>query len=125
MKNTKRIISLLGVAVIAGTLASCDANRNTKAPTGNLNLNATYASLESQSNISVSVNEMYNQFRMNGYSTELKKIKNALFILLCPRLFVTLSANIKVRMMCFAVFIEKIDKLHKEKADKSHNFKEK
>ena len=78
MKNTKRIISLLGVAVIAGTLASCDANRNTKAPTGNLNLNATYASLESQSNISVSVNEMYNQFRMNGYSTVLNKIKNSL-----------------------------------------------
>lgn len=79
MKNTKKIISLLGVAVIAGTLASCDANRNTKTPTGNLNLNATYASLESASNISVSVNEMYNQFRMNGYSTVLNKIKNSLF----------------------------------------------
>ena len=79
MKNTKKIISLLGVAVIAGTLASCDANRNTKTPTGNLNLNATYASLDSASNISVSVNEMYNQFRMNGYSTVLNKIKNSLF----------------------------------------------
>ena len=86
MKNTKRLISLLGVAVIAGTLASCDANRNTKAPTGNLNLNATYASLESQSNISVSVNEMYNQFRMNGYSTVLNKIRRITLIIVIQNL---------------------------------------
>ena len=45
---------------------------------------------------------------------KLKKIKNFIFLLLCSRLFVTLSTNIKVRIACFAVFIEKIDKLHKK-----------
>lgn len=78
MKNTKRIISLLGVVAIAATLSSCDANRNTKTPTGNLDLSFGYASLAVNSDINVSVNEMYNQFRANGYSTVLNKIKNSL-----------------------------------------------
>lgn len=77
MNKTKRIISLLGVAILAGTLASCDANRNTKTPTGDLNLDAKYASL-SNSDVSVSVKEMYNQFRKNGYSTVLNNIKKSI-----------------------------------------------
>lgn len=79
MKYSKRILSLLGLAVIAGTLTSCDVNRNTKTPTGNLNLEAKYAQLSSNNNISVLVNDMYNQFRSNGYSTVLTKIKEKLF----------------------------------------------
>lgn len=79
MKYSKRILSLLGLAVIVGTLTSCDVNRNTKTPTGNLNLDAKYAQLSDNNKISVSVNEMYNQFRSNGYSTVLTKIKEKLF----------------------------------------------
>lgn len=79
MKYSKRILSLLGLAVIAGTLTSCDVNRNTQTPTGTLNLDNTYAKLANNNSISVSVGQMYNQFRSNGYSNVLTKIKETLF----------------------------------------------
>lgn len=77
MKKSRRIISVLSAALLVATLASCDANRNTKMPSGDLKLDNTYASIASGQ--SVSVKEMYNLFRKEGYSKVLTQIKKALF----------------------------------------------
>ncbi len=76
-KYFKGILSVLTASAVILTIASCDAARNTKRPTGSLDLNKTYASL--QSGESVSYNEMYNLFRNKGYSKVLSNIKKDLF----------------------------------------------
>lgn len=77
MKKSRRIVSVLAAAVLVTTLASCDANRNTKMPSGDLKLDSNYASLATGQ--SVSVKEMYNLFRKEGYSKVLTQIKKAVY----------------------------------------------
>lgn len=72
----KRIISLSSLALIGVTLTSCDSSRNTKTPTGDLNLSQTYASITNNGKTySVSYEEIYNRYRTNGYSTVLAELK--------------------------------------------------
>ena len=77
MKKSRRIVSVLAAAVLVTTLASCDANRNTKMPSGDLKLDSNYASLATGQ--SVSVKEMYNLFRKEGYSKVLTQIKKDVY----------------------------------------------
>ncbi len=77
MKKTyKRIIGLTSLSLIALTLASCDSKRNTKTPTGTLDLSKTYASVQNgDKTYSLTYEEMYNRYRTNGYSTMLAELK--------------------------------------------------
>lgn len=75
-KNIKRILGLTSLSLIGVTLTSCDASRNTKTPTGDLNLSQTYASVTNgDKTYSVSYEEIYNRYRSNGYSTVLAELK--------------------------------------------------
>lgn len=77
-KYLKRILSAVVASLTVVALTSCDASRNTKTPTGSLDLSKTYASL-SESGQTVSYNEIYNLFRNKGYSNVLSEIKMQLF----------------------------------------------
>ena len=79
MKKFKKVtlLTLSLTSIIA--LASCKSARNSKTPTGSLNLTSTYASVKRSdvSDIFVTYNELYNKYRQNGYDTVLKELKKA------------------------------------------------
>lgn len=79
MKKFKKVtlLTLSLTSIIA--LASCKSNRNSKTPSGSINLTSTYASVKRSdvSDISVTYNELYNKYRQNGYDTVLKELKKA------------------------------------------------
>jgi len=79
MKNIKKsAFGVLSLSAMLLALASCDASRNTNTPTGNINLNQTYASVNtSSSNLSVTYEEVYNKFRSLGYSQVLEQLKKS------------------------------------------------
>jgi len=69
----KRIFLFISVCLIAFTLASCDSNKRGK---GSLDLNATYAS---SGNLSVTVGDLYDEFRFNGNTYLEDRINKFLF----------------------------------------------
>lgn len=76
-KYFKKIVSVFIILFTVFAITSCDASRNTKKPTGSLDLNSTYASLASGEK--VSVGEVYNLLRNSGYNTVLNEFKKQLF----------------------------------------------
>ncbi len=79
MKNIKKItFAALSLASVVA-LASCKSSRNSKTPTGSLNLTSNYATISRSdvADISVTYNEMYNKYRQNGYDTVVKELKKA------------------------------------------------
>lgn len=78
MKNIKKILLMIAVLVITITLSSCTTTqiRNTKTPTGNLDLSTVIAS---SGDYDVTNDVYYSKLRANGYSTVLREIQSTLY----------------------------------------------
>ena len=109
MKNIKKsAFGVLSLSAMLLALASCDASRNTNTPTGNINLNQTYASVNtSSSNLSVTYEEVYNKFRSLGYSQVLEQLKKS--VVKTEMAAATYEANYKLYNKVYVLMIKEMD----------------